>query len=388
MGSDIRQLRILAVLRFRKGESASSICASLGKSRHWLYKWNQRFDPDNPAWAEDASRRPHVVANRTSSRIEEIVKDLRGNLHSQDMFSGAQAILWELEDRGIDPLPSLRSINRIIARNGLKQRADRYMPKGTLYPVLPSQLPNQTHQADFVGPRFLSGPIRFYSLNIVDTATVRCSLQPSHGMAAQAVLEGIWSAWQRIGIPQRLQIDNALYFFGSRRFPRGMGALIRMCLLNGVEPWFIPQAEPWRNGMVENFNERYQQRFLGKTIISSMDELERCSRIFEQRHNSSYRYSKLHGNTPFKALANSGVELKFPTTDQPPKHPLAKPDVGKYHLVRLIRSDRMLDIFGERFPVPPETQYQYVVATVDVQEQKLKLYMDKQQIEEFEYKMR
>lgn len=388
MGLDIRQLRKLAVQRLRNGESVDSICISLGKSRQWLYKWAQRFDSGKPDWAEDASRRPHLVANRTTAETEELIKQLRESLQNRDMFSGAQAILWEMEDLGIKPLPSVRSINRIIVRNGMKQRADRYKPKGTLYPVLPSQLPNQTHQADFVGPRFLSGPTRFYSLNIVDTATVRCSLNPSSGTATQTVLEGVWSAWKRIGIPQRIQVDNALCFFGSRRYPRGMGALIRMCLLHGVEPWFIPQAEPWRNGMVEKFNERYQQRFLGKTDMRSMDELKLCSHSFEQRHNSSYRYSKLNGNTPLKALAKSGVKLKFPETEEPPRHPLAKPDTGRYHLVRLIRSDRILDIFGERFRVPPETQYQYVVATVDVHEQKLKLYLDKLQIEEFDYKLR
>lgn len=76
------------------------------------------------------------------------------------------------------------------------------------------------------------------------------------------------------GVPDRVQIDNALSFFGSRRHPRGMGALIRFCLHNGVEPWFIPMAEPWRNGMVENFNERYQQRFLGKVTMISVEEFD------------------------------------------------------------------------------------------------------------------
>jgi hypothetical protein len=60
----------------------------------------------------------------------------------------------------------------------------------------------------------------------------------------------------------------------------------------------------------------------------------------------------------------------------------------KYHLVRLIRSDLELDIFGERFPVPPEMMLQYVVATIDVKEQKLKLFLDKTQVEEFDYKLR
>jgi putative transposase len=56
--------------------------------------------------------------------------------------------------------------------------------------------------------------------------------------------------------------------------------------------------------------------------------------------------------------------------------------------VRLIRSDLKLDVFGERFSVPPETMLEYVVATIDVKEQKLKLFLDKTQVEEFDYKLR
>jgi putative transposase len=389
MEKEIKQLRVLAVQRFKAGESPESICISLGKSRFWLYKWVKRFDEGDPCWFEEHSRCPLVSSNRTPPEIEEIVKMIRLNLYNQDLFCGAQAILWEIEDLGVEPLPSIRTINRILARNDLThRRTGRYEPKGTAYPALPSTLPNQTHQADFVGPCYLKGPIRFYSLNIVDTATVRCGLHPSLSIASQSVLDGFWAAWKRIGIPDRVQIDNALSFFGSRRHPRGMGPLIRLCLYNGVEPWFIPMAEPWRNGMVENFNERYQQRFLGKVVMASVEELKTGSLAFEQRHNSRYRYGKLKGGTPLKALAASNVKLRFPAEDEPPRHPLEKPEVGKYHLVRLIRSDLKLDIFGERFPVPPEMMLQYVVATIDVKEQKLKLFLDKIQVEEFDYKLR
>lgn len=55
--------------------------------------------------------------------------------------------------------------------------------------------------------------------------------------------------------------------FGSPTHPRGMLPLIRLCLHNGVEPWFIPMADPWRNGVVEKFNEHYEQKFLGKVVI-------------------------------------------------------------------------------------------------------------------------
>ena len=389
MGDEIKRCRILAVQRFRAGESPESICVSLGKSKFWLYKWVKRYNQDDTLWFENRSRRPHSTPHRTTAEIEQIIKIVRLNLYNRNLFCGAQAILWELEDLGVQPLPSLRTINRILVRNELThRRAGRYEAKGTLYPVLSSAQPNRTHQADFVGPCYLRGPIRFYSLNIIDTATVRCGLYPSLSNSGQTVIDGFWNIWKRIGIPDQVQIDNAMSFFGSPTHPRGMGPLIRLCLHNSVEPWFIPMAEPWRNGMIESFNDRYQQRFLGKVDMTSMEDLQADSLAFEQRHNSKYRYSKLKGNTPLKALSSSNAKLRFPSIGEPPKHRLEKPEDGKYHIVRLIRSDQKLNLFGEHFQMPPEARYEYVVATIDVKEQRLKLFLDKIQIEEFDYKLR
>ena len=140
--------------------------------------------------------------------------------------------------------------------------------------------------------------------------------------------------------------------------------------------------------MIENFNNRYEQRFLGKVTMTSFEDLQSGSLAFEQRHNNRYRYSKLKGHTPLKALAASNAKLRFPTEEEPPTHRLKKPEIGKYHVVRLIRSDLKLNIFGESFSVPPETMLEYVVATIDVKEQKMKLFLDKKQVEEFDYKLR
>ena len=55
--------------------------------------------------------------------------------------------------------------------------------------------------------------------------------------------------------------------------------------------------------------------------------------------------------------------------------------------MRLIRRDLKLNLFGELFPVPSELALEYVVATIDVKEQKLKLFLDKTQVEEFDYQL-
>ena len=191
MSKDPKCERRFAVRRFHNGEKPSSICASLGKSRFWLYKWVNRYDPEDPAWCESRSTRPLGHPHRTPSEIEEFVKMIRLNLYNNDLFCGAQAILWEMEDLGVTPLPSERTINRILARNDLThKRTGSYEPKGTPYPVLPAERPNQTHQADLVGPRYLKGPIRFYSQNAVDLATGRCCVEPIPGKDSQNIING------------------------------------------------------------------------------------------------------------------------------------------------------------------------------------------------------
>ena len=388
MNDEVKQ-RILAVQRFLAGEKPKTICTTLGRSRSWLYKWINRFSENDDAWSRSLPTQPVNVANRTPTEIEEIVKMVRLSLYNKNLFCGAQAILWELEDLGIIPLPSLRTINRILSRNDLThRRMGRYQPKGTLYPKLPSLHPNQTHQMDMVGPCYLTGPIRFYGLNVVDTATARCGLHSSSTKSGSDILDGTWTIWTRLGIPDNLQVDNAMSFLGSPRYPRTISQFVRLCLHYGVEPWFIPMSEPWRNGIIEQFNDHYQQKFLGKVMMTTTDELCAGTLAFEQRHNSQYRYSKIGGKTPIKALAVSNSKLRFPNPEDKPQDRLGKPETGRYHLVRLIRSNLRLNILGELFPVPPEVKLEYVVATIDVKEQKLKLFLDKTQVDEFDYKTR
>lgn len=364
------------------------VCRTLGCSRSWFYKWLMRSQTGKADWFTPQSRCPHTVTGRMSQEVVEVVKLTRLSLYNQGVFCGAQAIRWELQDLDFAPLPSLRTINRILVREDLThRRTGRYEPKGRAYPVLEAREPNQVHQADFVGPCFLRGPVRFYSYNSVDLATGRCALEPVWARGGQAVIDAIWAVWWRLGLPAYQQVDNDLVFYGSPSHPRGMGYLIRLCLAQGVEPWFIPPKEPWRNGVIEKFNEQYRQRFLARHPLSSQTALQEHSRAFEQRHNQTYRYSKLQGRTPAQTLQLSPTPLRWPATKAAPRAPLSKPRQGRYHVVRFIRSDRQLDVFGEKFEMPVEATYEYVVATVEVAQQKLQVRIGDELIHQFDYKL-
>lgn len=140
--------------------------------------------------------------------------------------------------------------------------------------------------------------------------------------------------------------------------------------------------------VVEKFNDYWTQKFLQRTPMGSLQELQDQSLAFEQRHNGRYRYSKLGGKTPLEYLAMTKVGLRLPPVQLPAQRPLPKPEQGRYHLIRFIRSDGLLDVFSEKFAMPPETHFEYVHATVDVNRQRLSVCLGGQIVEEINYRLR
>jgi hypothetical protein len=377
-----------AIARYGAGESATAICASLGRSREWLYKWVKRHQASGAGWADERSRRPQRSPARIASEVEAAILTTRRSLVARELFHGAQAIAWELAETGVAG-PSVRTISRVLERHGLitRQRG-AYVAKGTAYPALRAERPGHVHQSDFVGPCFLRGPIRFYSLHSIDVATGRCAVQRVPNRSSQPTLDAFWAIWSRLGIPEHQQIDNEMVFYGSRAHPRGLGPLIRLCLAMGVEPWFIPPAEPWRNGIVEKFNDRWQQFGPLRRTVTGALAVDRANAAFETRHNAHYRYSKLGGRTPDAVLMASGVSLRFPEQPTAPRHPLPKPTHGRYHLTRFVRQNGRIDLFGEQLRVPPEAVYAYVCATIDVARQRLRIVLDGRVIDQHRFLMR
>ena len=117
-GSDVVD-RERAMRRYQRGESPTAICRSMGHSRQWFYKWLARFDAETDDWAVSQSRAPRGRPHQMSADVRGVIITLRQRLGEQHVFCGAAAIRWELMDLGVTPLPSLRTIARVIADDGL-----------------------------------------------------------------------------------------------------------------------------------------------------------------------------------------------------------------------------------------------------------------------------
>jgi putative transposase len=378
-GKTVKDLRAQAVTRYLAGESATEICRSLNKSRQWLYKWLHRQDELS---TDSTTNRVH---NRTPVEIEEAVINARKKLQNTKYAQiGVNAINRELYTQGLSPLPPA-TINRIIRRAGLLRKKTPYTPKGKAYPKLEAVYANNIHQADLIGPRFIKGDGRFYSLNVMDVATHRIKLNPSRRKDDESVAEGLIQTWKKLGVPDFLQMDNELSFRGSNRYPHSLGLVLRLSLLLKIQPVFIPQGEPWRNGEIESFQDTFDKAFFRSQRFYSFKELCLEAPKFEDYHNENYIYSCLKGKTPNKALQQDSIGIVLlPESFILPKEMIPIED-GYIHFYRFIRSDRKLVIFGENFTVPKDLVYEYVIATICTDIHTLQVRHDDQLVEAYEY---
>ena len=60
---------------------------------------------------------------------------------------------------------------------------------------------------------------------------------------------------------------------------------------------------------------------------------------------------------------------------------------GTISLIRFIRSDRTLNIFGEKFEVSKNLVYSYVRAMIVTEIHTLQVYLDEEIVQSFEYRM-
>jgi hypothetical protein len=56
------------------------------KNTSLVYKWINRYDPDNPDWDQRQSRQPHACRHRTPKEIEEVVELVRLNLYNKALL--------------------------------------------------------------------------------------------------------------------------------------------------------------------------------------------------------------------------------------------------------------------------------------------------------------
>src|SRR5215207_1779292 len=278
----------------------------------------------------------------------------------------AQAIYYELQELRISPLPSPRTIHLWLKQAGRIPERKVRKPPNASYPVLPCKAVNDVQELDFKGPLYLKDRAHKYYLMVLrDKVSKKTALRALATKSMDAILDFLVDAWQRMGCPRYLKMDNCLDFRGSNLYPRSPSKLMRVCLDLGIQPVFIPLREPWRNGVVENLN-GLLTRFLFRTrTFDTEKQLYQVVQRMETILNTMHRLPALEGKTSQEFTTHA--KLRYPPADYDWRMRDLRLLQGSVTFIRFVRkSGRITLTAKDKFLIGKKYKWQYVLANVDV----------------------
>jgi putative transposase len=367
-----RRLRRRAVRLHRAGHALRAIGRQLNRHPQWVAKWVQRFDQGGGPALASQSRRPRRRVKTSAWGQRQVLRLRRKLKQARIGLIGAAAIQrqWRKEQLPT-PVPSLSTIKRILSAAGLT----RAKPAGRLA-YFPAARPTPTHplQAMDWTERYLEGGAKVYAFHSLDLAcrAARQTIRPNKNGAS--VRQHALEAWQHLGIPACLQLDNDAAFNGGYKVRRVIGQFVRLCLYVGVELIFLPVGEPKRNGAVESFNHLWNCAFYNRHHFETFAEVQASSPQFENWYLHDYGPPALGGLTPAQAAlrAQSGRRL---TDTERAAIPEALPiTAGRIHFIRPVSADGTISLLNESWRTGKRLADQYVWATVNTHGRSLSLY--------------
>jgi putative transposase len=374
------------------GRPVKSICDAVGRSRIWFHKWWRRYLETGVEGLYDLTRANHR-ARRIPPELERMILSIRRRLQNHSApaarysLFGAQAIRAELKALDVRPLPAVRTIERVLQRNGLTSPRVRFAPllPRQEHPGPQARASNRLHEVDLVGPIYLKGsPRRYYIWVGKDIFDGAVCLRLAGSRRMDEVLRFLGECWKDLGLPEQVQIDNARELSGWGPAARRLSRVIRLCLHLGVEPVFIPKGEPQFNGSIENFNGWFQPRLFQRRFRWP-GELRRELARLQEAVNTQHVHPRLNGLTP--AQHRRDLRLReLPTSFVVPTGRLRLSE-GRATSICRVSPAGTVTVLSQSFFVGKRHRGLYLRLVIDTGRGRLTAYLDGRVLKRWPYKL-
>lgn len=367
-----------AIRRRLAGQKRTEICKLLHRTTRWFDKWWRLYREHPTTQFADGSRTPHRSPYRLSSEVERMIVAVRRAREAASQpdtrygFIGPRAVQTDLDRLGLRPLPSLASIQRVMARHGLTHRCGRGV-ETAYYPEPMAGEPNAIHALDII-TRHLKGGAEIQNLHTIDHFSQAVHLSQALDKTTETVEAHLLDTWADLGLPWIQQLDNEGTFRGGHTHPRVIGQVVRLCLFCGIEPLFIPDREPKRNHRIETFHSVWLAGFWSRRRFRNLAHVREEVPAFVHYYHHIYRPPSLEGKTPaqmrrgFQPVRLTPVLRRLIPTG---RLPITE---GRIHFIRRVDGQGLVSLLNDTWLVGQRWIGEYVWATIDTATQRLTLW--------------
>ena len=360
----------------RSGHSPAEVAATLQRSLAWVYKWRKRYF-ECQAWEalQERSRAPWHRPRQIREAVRQAICQARSELEAEATepgklsYIGGAAVQARLRRMKIKPLPSHRTIERVLKAAGMIRPRQSRAKTTVAYPHLQPQQPQQLIQVDIV-THFLPGGPCVACFNALDVVSHYPTGQQFASRRSEDAANFLLHVWQGLGIPAYTQVDNEACFSGGFTHPGVLGKVVRLALLVGTELVFSPLRHPESNGTVERFHHDYNLHIWDKLDLPDLAAVQRHSPQFFEAYRHSEHVLALAGRCPAQ------VHFEHRCQPLPPDFRLAKHlplTAGKVHFMRLVKPDRKISLLNLDWNVPKAQPGQGVWVTLELSSRGAKL---------------
>lgn len=275
------------------GVSVSELCRQTGISRNAFYQWRKQYAKEGAAGLQPRSRRPLLSPSQIPLRMELLICRLREELPCDN---GAQHIHDELHRRAVSDVPSVRTVHRVLVRNGLVVPQPKKRPRSS-YIRFEYDRPNACWQIDATQWKLRNGRI-VWVIDLLDdhSRKVVAALAVGSDNAANA-----WAAFCRAaadnGVPAMVLSDNGASFVGAAT-RLGPGEFEANLATLGVRKANSRPYHPQTCGKLERFHRTLKKWLRRQPTARSLTELQRQLDAFLRYYNNERPHRGIHGQIP------------------------------------------------------------------------------------------
>lgn len=279
----------------RSGSSMRAVARRFSVSPRTVLKWVRRCEAQalETCNLADRPRGARRAWNRVSAQVESQVLAVRRELRHQSLLGehGAGAIQDHLHGSGIDNVPSVATINRILARNGALDAHKRLRrpapPPGWYLPEVAAGR-SELDSFDLIEELKLKDGPQFSVLTGIALHARQVDAWPDEVIGAPKVVERLIERWRSLGMPAYAQFDNDTRFQGAHQFANSIGRVSRLCLSLGVIPVFAPPLEHGIQNAIEGFNGLWQAKVWQRFCFEDLAGLRTHSARYVQAHRARH----------------------------------------------------------------------------------------------------
>jgi transposase InsO family protein len=281
------------------------LCEKFNISRKTGYKWVkrcQKFGVINGV--KNESSKPKNISRKTEQNIETKFVKLRQKHPSW----GARKLieLAKNDKKNIFIIPSERTVNRIIERNGLKTEKS---PSGIEYKRFEHEKSNDLWQMDHKGEFMFGDEKKYcYPLTLLDDhSRYNLCIDANERLSWFDTKNSLIKVFRENGLPRKMLMDHGGLWFNLGRTDLKWTRLSVWLIRLGIEIIYSRIRHPQTQGKIERFHRTLKYDCINRNKFKNLAQIQRTFDDFRFEYNEIRPHDGINLQKPAQRYKKSSI---------------------------------------------------------------------------------